>query len=246
VILSQIVRDVADLVYPPRCICCNTTADRGALCGDCVAGMAALEAIAACPRCAAPLGEGSDCPYCGGSGIHPFQTIAALGPFRDPLRRLIHRMKYRHGWPIAEVLADRLVHHPRARTVLEQTDCLVAVPLHGARQIGRGYNQAESLAGQLARRCGIQLARPLVRLKNTLSQTAVGSRRQRADNLRHAFGLIRPRAIRERRITLVDDVMTTAATLKSAASALKDAQPRSISALVLAVADERRRDYQAV
>jgi predicted amidophosphoribosyltransferase len=85
-----------------------------------------------------------------------------------------------------------------------------------------------------------------VRLKNTLSQTAVGSRRQRADNLRHAFGLIRPRAIRGRRITLVDDVMTTAATLKSAASALKDAQPRSISALVLAVADERRRDYQAV
>jgi len=246
VILSQIVRDVADLVYPPRCICCAATADRSALCADCAAAMTILEALAACPRCAAPLGEASGCPYCGGNGIHPFQTIAALGPFRDPLRRLIHRMKYRHGWPLAEILADRLMHHPPARMVLEQTDCLVAVPLHGARQFGRGYNQAQSLAGQLARRCGIRLARPLVRLKNTLSQTAVGSRRQRADNLRHAFGLIHPRAIRGRRVTVVDDVMTTGATLKSAALALKDAQPSSISALVLAVADQRRRDFQSV
>jgi ComF family protein len=243
--IAQIVRDVADLVYPPRCIGCAAAA-QGALCADCGASMGVLESIAACPRCAAPLGEGSACPYCGGDGIYPFQTIAALGPFRDPLRRLIHRMKYRHGWPIAEILADRLMHHPRAREVLEQTDCLVAVPLHGARQFGRGYNQAESLAGQLAHRCRLGLAHPLVRLKNTLSQTTVGSRRDRADNLRHAFGLIHPRAIRGRRVTLVDDVMTTAATLKSAAAALKDARPSGINALVLAVADPRRRDFQSV
>jgi len=58
------------------------------------------------------------------------------------------------------------------------------------------------------------MVHPLVRLKNTLSQTAVGSRRDRADNVRHAFGLIDPRRVRGQRVTLVDDVMTTAATLK--------------------------------
>jgi ComF family protein len=243
--LGQLLDDVVNLIYPPRCASCGATTERGNFCADCGGQLFMLEALSACPRCAAPLGEDSACPYCGGIGIHPFATIAALGPFRDPLRRMIHKMKYRHGWPVAEILAHRMLHHPRTRLVLEQTDCLLAVPLHGARQFGRGYNQAHTIAAQLARPCDMRLVHPLVRLKNTLSQTAVGSRRDRADNLRHAFGLIDPRRVRGQRVTLVDDVMTTAATLKSAATALKEAEPLSINALVLAVSDPRRRDFQS-
>jgi ComF family protein len=244
--LAQLLDDVIDLVYPPRCFCCGGGTDLGRFCGECSAELSLLEVSAACPRCAGPLGDGSACAWCGGNGIFPFQSIAALGPFRDPLRRMIHKIKYRHGWPIAEILAERMIRHPRTRALLEQTDCLVAVPLHGARQFGRGYNQAHTLAVQLSRRCGIGLVHPLVRLKNTPSQTAVGSRRDRAENLRHAFGLIRRGGVTGRRVTLVDDVMTTAATLKSAAAALKPAEPMQINGLVLAVSDPRARDFQSV
>ena len=174
--LGQLLDDVVNLIYPPRCASCAADDRPGEFCADCGGKLSELEAAPACPRCAAPLGDGSACPYCGGIGIHPFATIAALGPFRDPLRRMIHKMKYRHGWPIAEILAQRMLDHPRTRIVLQQTDCLVAVPLHGARQFGRGYNQAHTIAAQLSRRCDIRLVHPLVRAQ----KHAVANRRGRA------------------------------------------------------------------
>ena len=65
-------------------------------------------------------------------------------------------------------------------------------------------------------------------------------------NLRHAFGLVDSKSIAGKRVTLVDDVITTASTLKAAARTMEEAGPAAISALVLAVADPRRRDFQVV
>jgi ComF family protein len=192
-----------------------------------------------------PIGEGAACPYCEGGGIYPFERIVALGPFRDPLRMVIHQIKYHHRWPVAEILARQLLRQQRVLEVLEQTDRIVAVPLHWSRHIARGYNQAESVARRL-KRPEIKIVRPIVRLKNTQTQTATHNRAQREENLRYAFGLINAKSIRGQRVTIVDDVMTTASTLKSAARAIREAKPASISAIVLAVADPRRHDFSAV
>jgi ComF family protein len=155
-------------------------------------------------------------------------------------------MKYRHRWPLAETLADRMLAESRIRQILDEIDLLIPTPLHWSRHVRRGYNQADSLARRLARhRKGIAVARPIVRLKNTPAQTTVNSAADRATNLRHAFGLIDSRAIKGKRIALIDDVLTTGATLKAAARAVEDAGPASIHAIVLAVADPRRRDFQA-
>ena len=136
---------------------------------------------------------------------------------------------------------------PRVREVLDQIDLLIPTPLHWSRHVRRGYNQADSLACRLAKyRKGIAVVRPIVRLKNTPAQTTVNSAADRAANLRFAFGLVDGRRIRGKRVALVDDVMTTGATLKAAARALDDAGPASIHAIVLAIADPRRRDFQAV
>ncbi|MDP9172375.1 MAG: hypothetical protein M3O30_00725 [Planctomycetota bacterium] len=178
--------------------------------------------------------------------MHPFERIVALGAFRDPLRQLVHHMKYHHRWPVAEVLADRLLAQDRVQALLTQTDRLVAVPLHWSRQIARGYNQAEAIAGYLSRKVKIRLSHPVVRLKNTDRQTTTHSRALRADNLRYAFGLINAKAIRGQRVTIVDDVMTTASTLKSIARAIAQGEPASISAIVVAAADPRRQDFQAI
>ncbi len=156
-------------------------------------------------------------------------------------------MKYHYRWPVAEILADQMLRQERIRQLLDETDVLAPIPLHWSRQVWRGYNQADGLARRLARHHPhLRVAYPIVRLKNTAAQTTVRSIADRADNLRFAFGLVNPRTIAGKRIALVDDVSTTAATLKAAARAAAAASPATINALVVAVADPRRSDFQAV
>jgi len=248
-VLTQLTQDLINFIYPPLCIACKSLkADASAdFCATCDESLATLAASLACPKCAAPMPDGSACPFCHGNGIYPFEQIVALGPFREPLRKMVHEMKYHHRWPLAEALADRMLKLPRIAHLLDQTDVLIPTPLHWSRHIRRGYNQANSLAHRLGRhRKNLAVIPAIVRLKRTSAQTTVRSRADRAANLRFAFALLRPGEITGKRIALIDDVLTTGSTLKAAASAIKDAAPASISAIVLAVADPRRRDFQAV
>jgi ComF family protein len=247
-VLSALARDLGSFIYPPSCACCRGSVERDAIfCSSCDESLTTLAAHPACSRCASPIADGSGCPFCSGDGIYPLESIIALGSFREPLREIVHEMKYHHRWPLAETLADRMLKEPRVRELLNEVDVLIPVPLHWSRQILRGYNQADALAQRLARhRRGLKVVYPLVRLKNTSPQTTVRSLADRAENLRHAFGLVNPRAVSNRRIALVDDVKTTGSTLKAAARTLQAADPVCVHAIVLAAADPHRRDFQAV
>jgi ComF family protein len=156
-------------------------------------------------------------------------------------------MKFRNRWPVAEILADRMLGLARVRALLDETDVLVPIPLHWSRQILRGYNQADCLARGLAMyRPSLRVCYPMVRLKNTESQTVVRSIADRDANLRFAFGLIDRKCVGGRRVTLVDDVITTAATLKAAARAMDEAGLVEVNGIVIGVADPQRRDFQVV
>jgi ComF family protein len=245
--VTRLARDVLDFCYPHRCARCEAVADQSFLCERCDNDLRALQSRPLCPLCAMPVGEpGGACPYCEGSGLRNFGRVAALGTYRDPLRHLIYAIKYHGRWPVAERLADRLLEQEGVKNVLARADCLVAVPLHRFRQVIRGFNQAEVIARRLARRCGLQYSRPAVRLRNTETQTHLHSRAKREENLKDAFGLVRGWPIRNLHVVVVDDVMTTGATLQSFARTLAPAEPASLSAIVLAVADPLGQDFQAI
>jgi ComF family protein len=246
--LLQPLRRLVDFCYPRLCAACDAPGDADReICERCFDELRQLEASPACDRCAMPVAQpGAPCPFCHGEGLRPLEGILRLTVFEEPVRRLVHQIKYHGRWTLAEFLADRLLGLDPVLALLGQTDVLVPVPLHPLRRISRGYNQAELISKRLASRCAAKVLQPVVRLKNTETQTHLHSKLRRYDNMRDAFGLLHPKKVHKKHVVIVDDVLTTGATLISVARTLSEAEPASICAIVVAVADPKGRDFQAV
>jgi ComF family protein len=239
---------LAEAVYPRRCgICGRSLQLPGWLCADCDAKLQQLIDHAACPLCAAPLAmSNAPCPWCLGKGLYPLDRIVRLSNFEDPLRELIHQMKYSHRWPIAELLAESLCRKAAVTDLMRDIDLIVPVPLHLRRRLKRGYNQSDVIAGVVARHFRKPIARAMARVRNTPTQTQLPARKAREENVKNAFALLGEQEIKGKRILLVDDVMTSGATLRETARAMLWAEPASVSAAVLAIADPRHRGWTRV
>jgi ComF family protein len=250
----QLLDHVMDFCYPGACANCDAPAAGGngaILCDQCGGKLDELISAAACHACAKPLASaGAPCPYCHGRGMAPYDRIVRLGVFDEPLKNLIHEMKYHRRWQLAEMLADRLCATERAKGLLIETEVLVPVPLHFIRQFQRGYNQADVIARRVGSRRnshGIAVIPVAKRTRNTETQTHLHSDQKRHMNLRGAFALRRcGRKIQGRHVLVIDDVMTTGATLKSLGRLLKKAKPASLSAMIIAIADPKRRGFEAI
>jgi len=237
-----------EFCYPGVCAKCREQCPSGQLlCGGCLTRLEELESRPACVLCARPLSTpDAPCPFCLSHGIRPFRRLAALALFEEPLKTLVHLFKYNRRWPVAEQLADRALARERFLALVDACDVLVPVPLHRLKQIQRGYNQAEVIARRIGACRGKPVHRALIRVRNTATQTHLESQQQRHENIRGAFAIARPRALEGRRVLLVDDVMTSSATLHEAARTAATANPASLSAIVLAVADPKGRKFEAI
>ncbi len=209
-------------LLPPTCLLCGRRGDHGRdLCAGC-AGDLPLNRVA-CPRCALPLG--TPAPACGVCLKRPPPFAAALAPYcyADPLDQLVQRYKFGADLAAGRVLAQLL---GDALAGTAAPDLVVPVPLHRSRLRERGFNQALELGRLLARRYALTLApHALARTRATAAQSGLDARTRRR-NVRRAFAA--SSEVRGRHIALLDDVVTTGATVRECARALRRAGAKSV------------------
>jgi ComF family protein len=182
-----------------------------------------------------PLDFEGRCALCR-AGLRGFDAAYCYGAYEGLLRELIHLYKYGRIKTLARPLADLLA---AALPRDERFDLVAPAPLHWIRQWRRGFNQSELLAREIARRSGIPLARPLVRVRHTPSQAGL-SNTARRQNVAGAFRCRRgARLVAGKRILLIDDVMTTGSTGAACARTLKRAGAARVALLTIARVDRR-------
>lgn len=214
------VRPIIDLLLPPSCPGCGREGDL--LCARC---RGTLERRLEEPA-GTPIGLPAHLP----DGIVQLEWCAA---FTGVAQAAIHALKYdgerRLAGPLGLLLAERW------RRSSAGGDVIVPVPMHAARRRERGFDQAEMLAAVVARRLGLPMSRAIERRDDTLAQHQLG-RSARARNVGRAFvaGPARSAQLRDRWVVLIDDVLTTGATLAGCASAACAAGAVAVSALTLA------------
>lgn len=218
-----------------QCVACLAAIRGYGLCPGCLADLPGN--THACQQCALPLPNlPGQAPHCGQCLAEPppFDRVVAPWRYQFPVNRLISRYKYRQqrslGMPLirslGSTLADELMASPELRPAL-----LVPSPMHPVKQRRRQFNQAEDIAEQISRTLDIPWSVTLVkRRRGGVSQSGLG-RQQRLVNLRNAFTVTGPVPAH---IAIVDDVVTTGATARALAGALRQAGAERIQIWALA------------
>ncbi len=228
-------RLLADAVLPPRCLLCGeSVAEPAALCARCWSGID-LFAPPWCALCGLPF------PYpiagkavCGECAATPpaFDRARAVFAYNEKSRPLILAFKHADATHLAGALGRWMGR--AGEEVLEKADLLLPVPLHWTRLFARRYNQSALLAYAIRASGGPPVAPDwLLRRRRTRSQGRFG-RSARAANVRGAFYLRPGKSVKGMRVVLVDDVMTTGATLEECARVLRRAGAEFVGALTLA------------
>ena len=230
------LRRCCDLLLPAVCLLCSKRlpAESSAtdFCPECRAGIP-RPAAALCPVCAVAhrslIPTQHHCEACL-RDPPPFARVYAAAPYGGILQDAVQSFKY-HGQLALEQPLGKLLGASLRAAALPRPHLLVPVPLHVDRLRQRGYNQALQLARQIGREFDVPVAADLLRrIRATEPQQGLDATSRRS-NLRGAFAVARP--VPGRRLILVDDVMTTGATVRECASVLRQAGAATVEVAIL-------------
>lgn len=238
--MPDILDTILHWVFPVDCAACERPATDRRLPYFCRACWESIRPIdrPLCPACGHPFDSPLALAYspehrCRACREKPPRFDRALSPYRyeGVLEQAIRLFKYRRRDTLAAPLTDlMLVWADR----LPSVDLVMPVPLHPDRLRTREFNQSLLLADRVARRLGLPLSFDhLLRVRKTRPQTEL-DRKDRARNVRRAFAVRDPHGLEDRRVLLVDDVLTTGATVNDCARALRRAGAASVAVLTLA------------
>lgn len=220
------IRQVLRFLYPPTCLLCGGkgAGDRD-LCADCFGELPWNRHP--CPRCAAPLPPDADTPLCGECIKQLPSWDEAKSPlaYGFPVDKLVQRFKFEGDLAAGRLLGSLLAEYLAAGG--DKPDCIVPVPLHASRLKERGFNQAVELARPVSKRLKIKVRLDLCeRSRATQVQSKLDSDARRK-NLKDAFSVKAP--VQGLHLALLDDVVTTGATVEALAQALKESGAARVS-----------------
>lgn len=247
--LVELKNSILDFVFPAHCLLCNTSlsSERGNLqelnpsflvCQDCWRSLNILP-YPFCPSCRAFLdfsqfasGKLRRCPKCPESSLVLNRSLGLFDPY---YQILIHNFKYKRKITLGKMLGRRLGQILKEDGLLEEMDYLAPVPLHSSRERERGYNQSKVLAEEISEKISLPLLdKVLLRKKNTRDQTNLNLE-EREKNVKDAFIVKNNSMLRGKGVLLVDDVMTTGATLRECSRVLKEAGARTVIGATIVV-----------
>ncbi len=229
---------VLHILIPRCCLACQApvwTDHLGlGLCGGCAAGLRPWPDDG-CAVCQRPLSAADTPPTyrCSACRLKPppYNRCLAAWSYESPLDSVLQAYKFRGlrylGEPLGRLAALRL------GAQLENIDLVVPVPLHWHRRLARGFDQAEILSRAVAKTLRLPCQKALRRRRHTRAQSLL-TKTERRQNLTGAFTLCSPAVCPGRHVLLVDDVLTTGATLETAARAIQRAKPLSLTVLSIA------------
>jgi ComF family protein len=235
--LQAALRLAVDTALPPLCASCREPLGDGAgLCAACWSKLAFIEKPY-CPRLGIPFA------YDPGPGLLSMEAIAnppaydrarAAVRYDEIARELVHRLKYGDRLDLAPTMGQWMVR--AGRELLPDADALVPVPLHWRRLWARRFNQSAALAGIISDSSGVPVLHEALRRVRATPQQVGLDKTQRAVNVQGAFKVAPERRaeIAGRRLILVDDVLTSGATLDTCARALLRAGAAHVDVLVFA------------
>jgi len=233
------LRYLADLILPPVCIHCHEpVTEHGLLCAACWQGIDFITPPL-CDRLGVPLPYASDAPTLSTAALREppvFGRARAAARFNGAMRNLIHSFKYADRHEGADMFAHLM--QAAGGELLSEADMLMPVPLHPQKLWKRRFNQAAILAGKLSMLTGLPVdVTSLQRKRRTPSQVGL-SFTDRQSNVAAAFRLRAGRAshVRGKRILLIDDVLTTGATVSACARVLKEGGAAEVDCLAIAMA----------
>jgi len=219
--LSRIGLATQDLLYPKRCVNCGEFGRL--LCVPCGEAMEPATGPGRCPHCRAHWEGNGNCPRC--FSLQAIEGVLAAVEMNGAARKLVHALKYRYVREAAGLMAPSLVRASDAR----RFDAFFPVPLHRSRQRERGFNQSELLV----RAAGWpEPPGALLRTRKTSRQVGMHQGERRA-NVTGAFAY-RGMALEGLSVAIVDDVVTTGATVQECAAVLKEAGAREVWAVAFA------------
>lgn len=236
---NQLTRTLLEHLLPAACLLCGDACPQALLCRGCDADLPRIDAY--CQRCGLPvhsaneLGDTRLCAACTRQPPAWDHAIAALA-YEYPVDHLVRNFKFGKDLACGQLLAQELVRavmasEPEVKQLSGWPDLLVPVPLHFLRRWKRSFNQAELLADELHRACGIRVERGVLRrIRATPAQSGL-DRKARQRNLDGAF---RCEPLGGQHVALVDDVLTTGVTLQECTRELKRAGAAKISVWVAA------------
>ncbi len=239
---TQTIKRIADFLFPRICIGCGRINPKGKfnlICPDCAKNIAFCTG-GKCTVCGEILGANNmpnieGCPMCAELNI-AFKSALCPTVFDGIIKTLIHKLKYEKANYAAKDLARIALLHPQTKTFLKDA-IIVPVPIGKLRELARGYNQAEVLAREIQAQApdlNIEIRHILKRIRNTSTQTKL-DRQARIKNMKNAFALSKKSLPeKESKIIILDDVITTTATVNECAKVLTKVGYKNIFAFSIA------------